>query len=643
MAEFPFPQLKPDNSGVSRMKPDWKTSGIRSVVCVMGVVLGTMASAAASTVDPYEELNSSWDRFGSVYERVLEHYYSDIDHEAVMEAAIEGLLRKLDAYTQYFDEEGLRQLRQDTTGRFAGLGITVGIKDQYPVVIAPIEGTPAYRAGMQPGDLIVGVDGQATFGMSLEEVVRTLRGDPGSQVRLTLARRGEAVNWDVDVIREIIKIKSVAVADIIAPGVGYISLKQTRFSEDTADEVEAALAKLEEDGLESLVLDLRGNPGGLLTQATQVADLFLPKKDPIVTIRERRGQQSETKLSEKDPVVDIPMIVLIDGGSASAAEIVAGAIQDNDRGLVLGTPSFGKGSVQTIFDLGEAERGALKLTTALYYTPSGRNIHKESAASSSALYEVVPLAGVELPAGLLLTAILSARDSDHAVSELAARFELAPAVAEEILEVPLGMLAGHESMSLRSDSDQLPKSFQTRNGRQVFGSGGITPDVTVEAEEMPYRIQNLHRKRAFFDFVVEYVGDDSLAIDPAGVTVDDRMLSAFSAFLLRIESPSAIPGKAPELDALRHLREAKDWSPHVVTLIDSLEQEISSDQAAMTEEIEGFIRRGLRKELALRLNGKRASLLIGLDSDVQIRQALELLVSDRDRYTALLESDGVAR
>jgi len=220
---------------------------------------------------------------------------------------------------------------------------------------------------------------------------------------------------------------------------------------------------------------------------------------------------------------------------------------------------------------------------------------------------------------------------------------LAPAVAEEILELPLGMLAGHESSSSRSDSDQTPESFQTRNGRQVFGNGGIMPDVTVEAEEMPYRIQNLHRKRAFFDFVVEYVGNDSLAIDPAGATVDDRMLSAFFVFLSRIDSAHTIPDKAPELEALRDLREAKEWSPHVITLIDSLEQEISTEKAAMTEEVEGFIRRGLRKELALRLNGKRASLLIGLDSDVQIRQALELLVSDHDRYTDLLESDGVAR
>ncbi len=598
---------------------------------------------AAGTIDPYEELNNSWDRFGSVYERVVEHYYSDIDHKAVMEAAIEGLLRKLDAYTQYFDEEGLRQLRQDTTGKFAGLGITVGIKDQYPVVIAPIEGTPASRAGMEPGDLITAVDGLETFGMSLEEVVSTLRGDPGSEVRLTLNRRGEPANWDVDVVREIIKIKSVAVADMIAPGVGYISLKQTRFSEDTAHEVEASLERLAQQGLESLVLDLRGNPGGLLAQATQVADLFLPKSDPIVTIRERRGRQSETKLSQRDPAVDIPLVVLIDGGSASAAEIVAGAIQDNDRGLVLGTPSFGKGSVQTIFDLGDAERGALKLTTALYYTPSGRNIHKELVASPSVLYEVVPLAGVELPAGLLLASILGARDAGHAVSELAARFELEPAVAEQILQVPLGMLVGHDPDPSESGSGESIESFRTRNGRRVFGNGGITPDVTVESEKMPYPIQSLHRKRAFFDFVVEYVGDDSLSSESSEPFIDDRMLSAFDAFLVRIE-PASSPGTIPELSALRDLKAVKGWGPEVTTLIDSLERVIASQatQSKKSDDLEKFIRRGLRKELALRLNGKRASLLIGLESDVQIREAMDL-VSDRDRYTSLLKTVDVAR
>lgn len=617
----------------------------RRLALPLAATSAMLTSASAGTTDPYEQLNTSWDRFGSVYERVIEHYYSDIDHEKVMEAAIEGLLRELDAYTQYFDEEGLRQLRQDTTGKFAGLGITVGIKDSYPVVIAPIEGTPASRAGMEPGDLIVAVDDVATFGMSLEEVVRTLRGDPGSEVRLTLARRGEAANWDVDIVREIIKINSVAVADIIAPGVGYISLKQTRFSEETADEVETSLEKLAEQGLESLVLDLRGNPGGLLAQATQVADLFLPKSDPIVTIRERSGRQTETRLSLRDPAVDIPLVVLIDGGSASAAEIVAGAIQDNDRGLVLGTPSFGKGSVQTIFDLGEAERGALKLTTALYYTPSGRNIHKESNASPSTLYEVVPLAGVELPAGLLVATILSASDAQHAVSELAARFELEPEIAQQILEVPLGTFVGHESpLSAPETAGQTPTSFRTRNGRQVFGNGGIMPDVVVEAEKIPRRIQNLHRKRAFFDFVVEYVGDDSVGSSSELPRIDDDMLSAFQAFLPSIETASSGMEVHPEQSALRDLRAARGWTPEVIRLIDDLEQAVTSQpsQPEMSDELEEFVRRGLRRELTLRLSGKRASLLIGLESDVQIREALKL-VSDGDRYTSLLSADGVAR
>jgi len=606
------------------------------------MVAMTLTSAGAGTIGSYEELNTSWDRFGSVYSKVIQHYYSDLDHEEIMGAAIEGLLRELDAYTQYFDSEGLRQLRQDTTGKFAGLGITVGIKDSHPVVISPIEGTPAARAGMQPGDLIVAVGGVETFGMSLDEVVRALRGDPGSEVRLTLARRGEAVNWDVNIIREIIKINSVAVADIIAPGVGYISLKQTRFSEETADEVEASLLKLSELGLESLVLDLRGNPGGLLAQATQVADLFLPKNDPIVTIRERSGRQAETRLSQRDQAVDIPIVVLIDGGSASAAEIVAGAIQDNDRGLVLGTPSFGKGSVQTIFNLGDGEKGALKLTTALYYTPSGRNIHKESRTSQSALYEILPLAGVELPAGLLLASIISAKDEGAAASEIAARFELEPEIVERILQTPLGMLVGHNPE--RTAVDRSNQSFKTRNGREVFGSGGITPDVTVETEKLPYRIQSLYRQRAFFDFVVEYVGKDSLQLDSSVPQVDNRMLSAFHTFLPRFENQSTGLGTVPELEALRRLQPNQGWGPEVDALIDSLEQAIASQasESNAPDEFDNFVRQGLRSELSLRLNGKRASLLAGLESDIQIREALQL-VSDRDRYAALLKPTSVAR
>ena len=358
-----------------------------------------------------------------------------------MRAAIEGMLRQLDAYSQYFDEEGLRQLRQDTTGRFAGLGITVGIMEQTPVVIAPIEGTPADRAGLLPGDLIVAIEGRATYGRSLEEVVTELRGEPGSSVRITIRRRGEIANWDVVIVREMIRIRSVAVSEEILPGIGFISMRQTRFSEETSAEMEAALEQLFARGVKGLILDLRGNPGGLLSQATEVADLFLPKGAPIVSVRERAGRRQETKHSERrPPAAKVPLVILIDGGSASAAEIVAGAVQDNDRGLVVGTTSFGKGSVQTIFDLSDHARAALKLTTALYFTPSGRSIHRESLTSPGV--QQVPFGELRLPAGMLLSLVLTSPDVDVARDRLRARFDLDEGISRRILETTLGGLAG---------------------------------------------------------------------------------------------------------------------------------------------------------------------------------------------------------
>ncbi len=608
-------------------------------VCVLFLLMSRLSLYGAAA-DPYERINTSWDQFGAVYNRVVEHYYSNLDHDEIMRSAIDGLLRGLDPYSQFFDEEGLRQLRQDTTGRFAGLGITVGIKDNYPVVIAPIAGTPAARAGLLPGDLIVAVESADTFGMSLEQVVTTLRGEPGSAVRITVARLGTLSNWDVELVREIITIRSVAVANMVTPGVGYIGMRQTRFSENTADEVEQALRHLVDKGAEKFILDLRGNPGGLLTQATQVADLFLPNGAPIVSIRERDGRREQTRYSQRRPLAgSAPVVVLIDGGSASAAEIVAGAIQDNDRGLVVGTDSFGKGSVQTIFDLGDRERGALKLTTALYYTPSGRSIHRESLASRGGLLMGVDLGGVELPASVLLGIILRSPDAERAASELRARFDLDEDAVTAILEAPLAELVGHGPVedAVQAIPDEV---YFTANGREVRGGGGISPDIEVEAETQPEYVRHLLRGRTFFDFIVDYVGAEM--IEPpdslTAVDVDERMMDAFKAFVPRILDDEENATGRDQVDTLRQLAAEGGWDEHISTLIDSVEGALDRNAgAAFPSYTEQFVRSGLKRELALRLRGREASLLASLEDDVLMRRVIELL-GDEDRYLTLLGS-----
>ena len=597
----------------------------------------------ATPTDPYEEVNESWERFGAVYGRIVDNYYAGLDQDEIMQAAIEGMLRTLDSYSQFYDEEGLRQLRQDTTGKFAGLGITVAIKDQYPVVIAPIEGTPADRAGLLSGDLIVGIEGRDTRGMNIEEVVDALRGDPGTQVRIKVSHKaGKTTSREVTITREIIKIKSVALVEEIHPEIGYISMRQTRFSEDTTEEVEGALKVLKSKEVKGVILDLRGNPGGLLSQATQVADLFLPKGVPIVSIRERVGRREEVKKSQKKPVAkDLPLVVLIDGGSASASEIVAGAIQDNDRGIILGTTSFGKGSVQTIFDLYETEDSALKLTTALYYTPSGRSIHRKTASGAGGLSFQLSLGEVNLPAAPILNIIMRSANAAQAEAGLRARFDLEKKTVDQILAIPLGDLMGNftpvEDPDVSADS-LVEKTFFTRRGRKVYGGGGISPDIEVQADLPPDYVLDLERRRLFFDFVVDYVSTDSTRVTSSTqAELEEEMVAEFKEFQRHRETnDDHAQIVRRELEVLRNLSEEMGWGEAVRESIDRVGVVVEDEiRRGFTPKLEPYIWRALRRELALRLKGRQAQLRASLQKDPQLEEAMNLLL-DGERYRQVL-------
>ena len=600
-------------------------------------VLLLWSTAGGATPDPYAGVNESWERFGSVYGRIVENYYASIDQKEIMQAAIEGMLDRLDTYSQFYDEEGLRQLRQDTTGKFAGLGITVAIKDSYPVVISPIEGTPAARVGLQPGDLIVGIEGRNTRDMPLDEIVNILRGEPGTQVRIKVAdSAGMTSAREETITREVIKIKSVTLVEEVDPGVGYISMRQTRFSEETGEEVEQALEGLKAKGVRGVILDLRGNPGGLLSQATQVADLFLPKGAPIVAVKEREGRRQEVKHSQRKPAAeDLPLVVLIDGGSASASEIVAGAIQDNDRGIILGTTSFGKGSVQTIFDLQETEDAALKLTTALYYTPSGRSIHRDSSSGLGELSFQLSMGERRLPAGPTLDIILNAENLHQAGAALRARFDLEEEAIDQILSTPLGSLAGFSDIDVAPDSSAgrgNGETYFTRKGRKVYGGGGITPDLSVEGDQPPNYVLELERRRLFFDFIVDFVAVDSSS-SQADIRPEreEELVVAFREFLRRKDALANYEKTVHrELDQLRSLAEEMGWNEEVLASIDRVSESIGEElKNGFTRKLEPYIREGLRRELGLRLKGRKEQLRIGLERDVQLEKAIEVLLDGR--------------
>lgn len=608
-------------------------AGIVGLICLPWTVHGT-------PTDPYREVNEGWERFGAVYARIIDSYYANLDNKEIMQAAIEGMLDKLDAYSQFYDEEGLRQLRQDTTGKFAGLGITVAIKDHYPIVISPIEDTPAARAGLRTGDLIVAIEDQDTRDLSLDEIVDALRGDPGTQVRVTIAPKPGGARRVISIEREIIAIKSVSLVEELTGNIGYISMRQTRFSESTSEEVEGAIKELLTRDVKGIVLDLRGNPGGLLTQATQVADLFLPKGAPIVSIREREGRREETKHSQRRPVLgDLPLVVLIDEGSASASEIVAGAIQDNDRGVLIGTTSFGKGSVQTIFDLQEAAESALKLTTALYYTPSGRSIHREYSGGADQANRI-KIADRELPAALVMDVILEAVDEETALSALQARFDIDEKTAHTLLRSRFVDLIGMESPINTQEADSLSggkNQYFTQQGRKVFGGGGINPDIQALTRSSSHYVQNLERRRLFFDFIVDYTASDSILQER--LEPDDEMVNSFREFVQQANKEDHYDFGSDQFKSLREIIDELGWL-EVSLSLDKLEGSFEKERnKGFTEALEGEIRWGLEKELVLRYRGKKAQQLLELRGDPQLEKALEVLSNAKEYMEALVKKD----
>ncbi len=314
--------------------------------------------------------------FTDIYARIKKDYVEEVGDKALLEGAIRGMLSSLDPHSSYLSQEEFKELQIGTTGEFGGLGIEVGMENGFVRVISPIEDTPADKAGVQAGDIIIKLDETQVKGLTLNDAVKLMRGKRGSKILLTIVREGEAKPLEITVVRDVIRVKSVR-SRILEPGYGYIRISS--FQSKTTRNVIAAVEKLldkESKNLKGLVLDLRNNPGGVLTGAVGVSDIFLEDGELIVFTKGRvEDAELNYSASTNDSVDGIPIIVLINEGSASASEIVAGALQDHKRAVIMGQKSFGKGSVQTILPL--KEDAALKLTTARYYTPSGKSIQGE--------------------------------------------------------------------------------------------------------------------------------------------------------------------------------------------------------------------------------------------------------------------------
>ncbi len=434
---------------------------IATLIAVIGI--GSMVLARAT--NPIESAML----FNEVLKHIRDDYVDEVDLDKLMTGAIRGMLNTLDPHSQYLTSKQYENLMVSTHGSFGGLGIEIDIRNGWLTVIAPIEGTPAYRAGIRGGDRIVKIEGKSTRGISMTEAVQKLRGPKGTKVTITIQREGEPELIDYTITRDIIKIKSVPFATMLDGDIGYVRI--AAFSDNTSRELRDALKKLKEQGMRKLIVDLRRNTGGLLSQAIEVTEQFVKPGQTIVSTRGRRREQNRVyRAGSRARGGDYPLIILVDNQSASASEIVAGAVQDLDRGLVVGLTTFGKGTVQSVMKLSGG--GALKLTTAKYYTPSGRNINKEEEPSE-------------------------------------------------------------ESAIIHPDQVDSNHVYYTIGGRKVYGGGGIKPDIKIEPEEMPKIASRLAREGLVFEYAVHYVATHETVKPDFGD--DPKLVSDFEDFITEKE------------------------------------------------------------------------------------------------------------
>ena len=447
------------------------TLGVLAIGTLAGGFLGTRVEA-----DSNKPEDQFW-TFGRVLALVEDEYIGDIDSKELVESAIRGMLQQLDPHSNYLDEDAFADMRDEQRGKFSGLGIQINKRGpEFPLtIIAPIDGTPADRAGLRSGDVIANINGEPTLDLTVSGAVRLLKGPKGTSVTITIERPGDRAAFDVTIERDDIPVESIRVAHMLDDGVGLI--RMANFTSTTATELDEAIEELRSEGMTKLLLDLRGNPGGLLDQAVQVSERFIPSGELIVYTRGRiHGSKADYVAKRGVERWNQPLVLLVDGSSASASEIVSGAVQDHDRGLIVGEPTFGKGLVQRVIPLRQGG-GALAITTAKYYTPKGRLIQRDYSD-----FEEYYMTRSK-PGG------------------------------EEDEEVP--------------DSEEV---FLTDGGRKVYGGGGIRPDYIVETSDPPALMYRLLRRNLVFNFAVRYANAHE-NLEP-GFAVDEAVLGEFSDFLV---------------------------------------------------------------------------------------------------------------
>ena len=548
----------------------------------MGIILFLIAVVAVIFASGKTNIYRQIRLADEVITTIYSEYVDPIDYRKLIKGAIDGMTSTLDPHTVFFTPKEYKELQVDTRGKFGGLGIQIGLRDKWLTVISPIEGTPAYRMGIQAGDRIIKIEGKSTKGITTEEAVAKLRGEPGTKVTITIQREGEPKPFDVTIVRDIIEIKPVPYYGMVDDDIGYIRL--TQFSQEAGDEVKNALLDLQQQGAKKIIFDLRSNPGGLLSQAVSVASQFLGADALVVYTKGRTEYQSREYYTENEGVFsDGPLIVLINGGSASASEIVTGAIQDHDRGVVLGMQSFGKGLVQSVRPM--ADGTALKITTAKYYIPSGRCIQKEYYLKSKN------------------SSIISDTLNYNPDEEDPWDFETTPSDTDTTEEKPL---------------------YYTKGGRKVYGGGGIAPDVKFEPRKLKKLEFDLVSKGLFFEFAVHYVATHKGKLKSPDFEVTDDMLAEFKKFIKQkdFEYKSRAELILEELDSVAREDSISDATMQIV---ENLRNRLTVEEKLDFQRSKKFIKREIKRQLIQAIWGEKERYRFDLKNDETVQKAIEVL------------------
>ncbi|MDI6778664.1 MAG: S41 family peptidase [Bacteroidota bacterium] len=530
------------------------------VIIIVSVIVAFTLGFSVADSDYFFKVNKSIDVFGRVFKEITFNYVDEIDPEIFMNTGIEGMLKSLDPYTNFISASEVNDVDLITTGRYGGIGITISMRDGMIVITSLMEGYTAQKQGLRIGDKIIEVDGKSLLNVKLEDVRHLTRGEPGTEVRVKVQREGEQKPLDFVLIREEIKLKNISYSNLIQNGIALIKLD--RFNRTAGDEFRLAVKELRLKGeIKGIILDLRDNPGGLLDAAVNITSKFVPKGSLVVSTRGRKVGSEQQYFSVEEPILhEIPVAVLINKNSASASEIVAGAIQDLDRGIIVGSRTFGKGLVQNVVPL--PYNNQLKLTTAKYYTPSGRCI----------------------------------QEIDYIHKDKDGLFTITP--------------------------DSLKKNFFTTKGRKVQELGGIHPDTTLLELEPSLLYLELMRKAMFFKFATHYVSTHREL--PEDFSANGDLCTQFKNYV-RENKFTYEDQVETKVEEVRNLAEKSNYGKEIIDGIQALKLKIATHKENAFEENQKELVRQLRQEIYSRYKGEQGRIEASYMDDNQVQVAVGII------------------